>query len=111
MGDIDLMFIANQLQRTYWLSQILVYPLTQLPAYSKDFLQELPKSVLKKYLRVEIEHLTNIFWENGHDRKTLQKIINSFEKKTCGPNNNNNNSNTNKKQTITLQLPKRKKEI
>ena len=60
---------------------------------------------------VEVVYLTDIFCENGHDRKTLQKIINSFEKKTCGPNNNNNNSNTNKKQTITLQLPKRKKEI
>ena len=65
---------------------------------------------------VEIEHLTDIFWENGHDSKTLQKIINSFEKKTCGTNNNNNNSNTNKKQTMTFSWipkmgPKRKKEI
>ena len=65
---------------------------------------------------MEIQHLTDIFCENGHDRKTLQKIINSFEKKTCGTNNNNNNSNTNKKQTITFSWipkmgPKRKKEI
>ena len=36
----------------------------------------------EKYLREELEHLTDIFCENGHDRKTLQKIINSFEKKT-----------------------------
>ena len=40
-----------------------------------------------------------MFCENGHDRKTLQKIINNFEKKTCV--NNNNNINTDKKQTIT----------
>ena len=47
MGDMNLMFIANQLVQTYKLGHILVYPLTQPPAYSKAFLQELPKSVLK----------------------------------------------------------------
>ena len=47
MGDMNLMFIANRLQGTYRLNHILVYPLTQLPAYSKDFLREQPKSVLK----------------------------------------------------------------
>ena len=36
----------------------------------------------EKYLREELEYLTDIFCENRHDRKTLQKIINSFEKKT-----------------------------
>ena len=56
-------------------------------------------------MREEIEYLTDIFCENGHDRKTLQKIINSFEKKTRGTNNNNNN--TNKKQTVTISwVPK-----
>ena len=54
--------------------------------------------------------------ENGHDRKTLQNIINSFEKKTRGLNNNSNNNSTNKKQTITFPWipnirPKIKKEI
>ena len=54
----------------------------------------------------EIEYLTDIFCENEHDRKTLQKIINSFEKKTRSTNNNNNNK-SNKKQTITLRwVPK-----
>ena len=48
----------------------------------------------------EIEYLTNIFCENRHHRKTLQKIINSFENKTRGTNNNNNN--TNKKQTVII---------
>ena len=33
---------------------------------------------------VEVVYLTDIFCENGHDRETLQKIINSFEKKSCG---------------------------
>ena len=65
-------------------------------------------------MREEIEYLTDIFCENGHDRKTLQKIINSFEKKTRGTNNNNNN--TNKKQTVTISWvpkigPKIKKEM
>ena len=66
-------------------------------------------------MREEIEYLTDIYCENGHDRKTLQKIINSFEKKTRGTNNNNNN-NTNRKQTVTIPWvpkirPKIKKEI
>ena len=62
----------------------------------------------------EIEYLTNIFCENRHHRKTLQKIINSFENKTHGTNNNNNN--TNKKQTVIIPWvpksgPKIKKKI
>ena len=64
-------------------------------------------------MRTEIDYLTDIFCENGHDRKTLQKIINNFEKKTCSINNNNN---TDKKQTIIFPWipkigPKIKKEI
>ena len=35
----------------------------------------------EKYLRSEIKYLMDIFCENRHDRKTLQKTINSFEKK------------------------------
>ena len=50
----------------------------------KEFLARATKICSEKYLREEIEYLTDIFCENGHDRKTLQKIINSFEKKTCG---------------------------
>ena len=66
-------------------------------------------------MRGEIQYLNDIFCKNGHDRKTLQKIINNFEKKTHGTNSNNNN-NTNKKQTITFPWiskigPKIKKEI
>ena len=61
-------------------------------------------------MKKEIEYLTDIFCENGHDKKTLQKIINSFEKKARGTNNNNNN--TNKKQTVTISwVPKIKKEM
>ena len=41
-----------------------------------------------------------MFCENGYDKKTLLKIINSLEKKTRGVNNNNNNNNTNKKQQL-----------
>ena len=67
----------------------------------KGFLARATKICSEKYLRTEIQYLTDIFCENGHDRKTLQKIINNFEKKTHGTNNNNNN-NTNKKQTITF---------
>ena len=50
----------------------------------KGFLARATKICSEKYLREEIEYLTDIFCENGHDRKTLQKIINSFEKKSCG---------------------------
>ena len=56
-----------------------------------------------------------MFCENGHDQKTLQKIINNFEKNACSINNNYNN-NTDKKQTFTFPWipkirPKIKKEI
>ena len=72
----------------------------------KRFLARVTKICSEKYLRAEIQYLTDIFCENGHDRKTLQKMINIFEKKTHGTNNNNNN-NTNKKQTITFpRIPK-----
>ena len=69
----------------------------------------------EKSLRAKIQYLTDIFCENGHDRKALQKIINNFEKKTHSTNNNNNN-NTKKKQTITFPWipkigPKIKKKI
>ena len=67
----------------------------------KGFLARANKVCSEKYLRAEIQYLTEIFCENGHDRKTLQKIINSFGKKTHDPNNINNNNN-NKKQTITF---------
>ena len=55
-----------------------------------------------------------MFGENRHDRKTLQNIINNFEKKTRSLNNSNNN--TDKKGTITFLWtpkigPKIKKEI
>ena len=66
----------------------------------KGFLARATKICSEKYLREEIEYLTDIFCENGHDRKTLQKIINSFEKKTRSTNNNNNNSNTNKNKQL-----------
>ena len=72
----------------------------------KGFLARANKICSEKYLWAEIEYLTDIFCENGHDRKTLQKIINSFEKKTRSTNNNNNN-NSNKKQRITFRwVPK-----
>ena len=66
-------------------------------------------------MRAAIVYLADIFYKNGHDRKTLQKIINNFEKKTCSTNSNNDN-NTNKKKTITFPWilkigPKIKKEI
>ena len=82
----------------------------------KGFLARANKICSEKYLSEEIEYLTDIFCKNGgHDRKTLQKIVNSFEKKTRGAINNNNN-NTNKKQTIIIPWvpkigPKIKKEI
>ena len=41
----------------------------------KGFLARTSKICSEKYLRVEIEYLTDIFRENGHDRETLQKII------------------------------------
>ena len=83
----------------------------------KGFLARATKICPEKYLRTEIEYLTGIFCENGHDRKPLQKIINSFEKKIRGTNNNdNNNNNSNKKQRVTFSWvpkigPKIKKDI
>ena len=81
----------------------------------KGFLARATEIYSEKYLRAEIQYLTDIFCENGHDKKTLQKIISNFEKKTHNINSNNNN-NTNKKQTITFPWipkigPKIKKEI
>ena len=61
----------------------------------KGFLARATKICSEKYLRAEIQYLADIFCENGHNRKTLQKIINNFEKKIHGTNKNNNN-NTNK---------------
>ena len=105
---MNLMFMANQLWQTYRLS----YTITSI---FKGFLARATKICSEKYLRREIEHLTDIFCKNGHDRKTLQKLINSFKNKTHGTNNNNNN-NINKKQTMTFPCipkigPKIKKEI
>ena len=90
-------------------------PLDTINRIFKGFLARATKICSEKYLREEIEYLTDIYCENGHDRKTLQKIINSFEKKARGTNNNNNN-NTNRKQTVTIPWvpkirPKIKKEI
>ena len=48
----------------------------------KGFLARATKIYPEKYLRAEMEYLTNTFCENGHDRKTLQKIINNYEKIT-----------------------------
>ena len=78
-------------------------PSDAITSIFKGFLARATRICSEKYLRAEIEYLTDIFCENGHDRKTLQKIINSFEKKTRGTNNSNNNNNTNKKQTIGYQ--------
>ena len=41
----------------------------------KGFLARATKIYTEKYLREEIKYLTDIFCENRHDRKTLQKII------------------------------------
>ena len=96
------------------LTNVQIRPHSFIPADTitsifKGFLARANKICSEKYLRVEIEYLTDIFCENGHDRKTLktsQRIINSFENKTRSTNNNNNN-NTNKKQTITFSwVPK-----
>ena len=57
-------------------------------------------------MKEEIEYLNDIFCENGHDRKTLKKIINDFEKKTRTTINTTNNNNT-----IPKIGPKIKKEI
>ena len=82
----------------------------------KGFLARATEICSGKYLAAEIEYLTDIFCENGHDRKTLKKIVNDFEKKTRTTINANDNNNTNKKQTITVPWipeigPKIKKEI
>ena len=50
----------------------------------KRFPARATKICSEKYLRAEIQYLTDIFCENLHERKTLQKIINISEKKTHG---------------------------
>ena len=94
----------------YRLNHILVYPLIQLSAYPKDFSRELLKPVMKKYFSEQIEYLNDIFCGTGHGRKTFQKIINTFDKRTCGANDNSNNNNnncyynnTNKNQTVAIR--------
>ena len=73
----------------------------------KGFLEKATRICSEKCLRVEIEYLTDIFCENGHDRKTLKKINNDFEKKTRTTNNTtNNNNNTNEKQLPSLGYQK-----
>ena len=97
------------------LMNVQIKPYTCIPpdtitSIFKRFLARATKICSEKYFRAEIEYLTDIFCENGHDRKTLQKIINSFKKKTCSTNNNNNN--TNEKQRIVPKIrPKLKKEM
>ena len=117
MGDMNLMFIVKP--------HFCVPPNT-ITSIFKGFPARVTKIYSEKYLRAEIKYLTDIFCENGHDRKALQKIINNFEKKTRSTNsnnnnnnnnnnsnnnnsnnNNNNNNNTDKKQTITFPwIPK-----
>ena len=74
----------------------------------KGFLEGASKICSEKYLGAEIEYPTDILCEIEHNRKILQKMINSFEKKTRDSNNNNNNkNNANKKQIITFAwIPK-----
>ena len=80
-------------------------PPNTITSIFKGFVARATKICSEKYLKAEIEYLTDIFCENGHERKTLQKITNKSEKKTRSTNNNNNS--TDKKQTITLPwMPK-----
>ena len=74
----------------------------------KGFLARVTKICPEKYLKAEIEYLTDMFRKNEPDRKTLQKMINNFEKETRSVNNNNNNNNNaEKKQTIAFPwIPK-----
>ena len=103
------------------LTNVQIKPHSRIPpdtvtSIFKGFLTRATKICSGKYLKAEIEYLTDIFCENGHDRKTLKKIINDFEKKARTAINTNNNNNSNKKQTITVPWipkiePKIKKEI
>ena len=74
----------------------------------KGFLARTSKIFSEKYLRTEIEYFTDMFSKNGYDQKTLQRIINNFEKKTRSIiNNNNSNTNVTNKKIITLPwIPK-----
>ena len=56
-------------------------PSSTITIIFKGFFAKATKIFSEKYLRTEIEYLTDMFCENGYDRKTLQKIINVFEKK------------------------------
>ena len=80
-------------------------PSSVITTISKGFLARATKIFSEKYLRAEVEYLTDKFCKNGYDRNTLQKITNNFQKKTRSINNNNNSS-TNKQTTNFPWIPK-----
>ena len=102
------------------LTGVQIKPESYIPSRSttnifKGFLARTSKIFSEKYLRTEIEYFTDMFSKNGYDQKTLQRIINNFEKKTrsiINNNNsntnvtNNNNNNTNKKIITLPWIPK-----
>ena len=102
------------------LTGVQIKPESYIPSRSttnifKGFLARASKIFSEKYLKTEIEYFTNMFSKNGYDQKTLQRIINNFEKKTRSIINNNNsntnvtnknNNNTNKKQLLYLGYQK-----
>ena len=59
-----------------------VIPSGTITSIFKRFLTRAIKICSENYLWVEIKYLTDIFGKNGHDRKSLQQIINNFEMKT-----------------------------
>ena len=83
-----------------------LYTLWHNHQHFKGILGRATKICSEKYLRAEIEYLSDMFCKTGHDRKTLQKIINNFEKKTRSCNSKKSNK-THKNQTITFHwIPK-----
>ena len=71
---------------TWALTNVHIKPHSCLPpdtitSIFKGFLARTTKICSEKYSRAEIEYLTGILFENGHDRKILPKISSDFTKK------------------------------
>ena len=63
----------------------------------KDFLSRAYKICTEKYLQSEIDFLTDIFTENGHNRNTLTNIATEYSRNINNPKSNNQNNTKNTK--------------
>ena len=60
-------------------------PSDAITSIFKGFLARATRICSEKYLRAETEYLADIFCENAHDRRTLQKMIIALKRKHVVP--------------------------